>query len=120
MKCVAEKRERRCPHWWQVGPTCLVLTIALSAAISAMAPRSVAAQAATPLFEQIEDVPAPSPSGAHEPSMTSHEDTLYMSWMEQVGPETRVMMAVRTGEGWSVPRLVQQGDDLFVNWADFP
>ncbi|GAA6189903.1 hypothetical protein NBRC116596_29660 [Litorivita sp. NS0012-18] len=43
-----------------------------------------------------------------------------MSWMEQVGPETKVMMAVRTAEGWSVPRLVQQGDDLFVNWADFP
>ncbi|MCK0166686.1 glycoside hydrolase [Jannaschia sp. S6380] len=85
-----------------------------------MTPHPVAAQMSSTLFEQIEDVPAPSPPGAHEPSLTDHEDTLYMSWMEQVGPETRVMMAVRTGEGWSVPRLVQQGDDLFVNWADFP
>lgn len=85
-----------------------------------MTPHPVAAQMSSTLFEQIEDVPAPSPPGAQEPSLTSHEDTLYMSWMEQVGPETRVMMAVRTGEGWSVPRLVQQGDDLFVNWADFP
>ena len=43
-----------------------------------------------------------------------------MSWIEQAGSETKVMMAVRTAEGWSVPRLVHQGNDLFVNWADFP
>lgn len=43
-----------------------------------------------------------------------------MSWMEQAGHQTKVMMAIRTPDGWSVPRLVHQGGDLFVNWADFP
>jgi hypothetical protein len=85
-----------------------------------MASFPIAAQANSTLFEQTEEVPPPSLPGAHEPSLTSHEDTLYMSWIEQAGSETKVMMAVRTPDGWSAPRLVHQGDDLFVNWADFP
>ena len=74
----------------------------------------------SPLFEQIEDVSPPSPPGAHEPALTTHEGGLYMSWMEQAGRETKVMMAIRTAQGWSETRLVHQGADLFVNWADFP
>lgn len=120
MKCGSDIRKRAWLNWWRHGPVCFGLIVVLSAAILAMTPHPVAAQMSSTLFEQIEDVPAPSPPGANEPSLTSHEDTLYMSWMEQVGPETKVMMAVRTAEGWSFPRLVQQGDDLFVNWADFP
>ncbi|MCR9111369.1 MAG: glycoside hydrolase [Rhodobacteraceae bacterium] len=92
----------------------------LSAIFSEMGSRPVAAQTHSPLFEQIDDVASPSPPGAHEPSLTSHEHALYMSWMEQAGQQTKVMMAVWTAEGWSNPRLVHQGDDLFVNWADFP
>jgi hypothetical protein len=72
------------------------------------------------VLEQIEDVPLPSLPGAHEPFLTTHDGALYMSWMEQAGDLTRVMMAVRTSQGWSDPRLVQEGADLFVNWADFP
>ncbi len=120
MKCVADRRECRWPNWWRDGPACFGLIVMVSAAILAMTPHPVAAQMSSTLFEQIEDVPAPSPPGAHEPSLTSHEGALYMSWMEQAGEQTKVMMAVRTPDGWSVPRLVHQGDDLFVNWADFP
>ena len=120
MNYVADRRVRRYLNWWQVGPTCFALTVALSAAVSAMASLPVAAQVNAPLFEKIEDLPPPSSQGAHEPSLTTHEDALYMSWMEHAGNETKVMMSVRTADGWSATRLVQQGDDLFVNWADFP
>lgn len=57
--------------------------------------------------------------GAHEPSLMSHEDALYMSWKEQAKHQANVMMAVQTPDGWSAPCLVHQGNDLFVNWADF-
>lgn len=120
MKCGADIRERAWPNWWRDGPACFGLIVVLSAAILAMMPHPVDAQMSSTLFEQIEDVPSPSPPGAHEPSLTSHEGALYMSWMEQVGEQTKVMMASRTPDGWSAPHLVHQGDDLFVNWADFP
>ncbi|SMX49759.1 hypothetical protein MAA8898_04428 [Maliponia aquimaris] len=68
----------------------------------------------------MEDLPLPWQPGAHEPFLTTFDGALYMSWMEQAGDRTRVMMAVRTLQGWSDPRLVQEGTDLFVNWADFP
>jgi len=120
MKRVADRREGRYPYWWSGGSAFFGLIVVLSAAILAMTLHRDATQMSSTLFERIEDVPAPSPPGAHEPSLTSQEDTLYMSWMEQAGSETKVMMAGRTLDGWSVPRLVHQGNDLFVNWADFP
>ena len=43
-----------------------------------------------------------------------------MSWMEHAAHETKIKMAVRTRDGWTDPRLVHKGSDLFVNWADFP
>ncbi|WP_231476827.1 sialidase family protein [Sulfitobacter mediterraneus] len=43
-----------------------------------------------------------------------------MSWLEHEGDQTKVMMGRRSAQGWSEPRLVHQGSDLFVNWADFP
>ena len=120
MECVADRRERRCLRWWKGGPTCFGRIVVLSAKLSAMAALPVTAQVQLPLFEQFEDVASPSRPGAHEPSLTSHEDALYMSWMEQAGHQTKIMMSVKSADGWSGPRLVHQGDDLFVNWADFP
>jgi hypothetical protein len=96
------------------------MIVVLSATFLAMASPPVAAQMSSPLFQQIEDVSPPSLPGAHEPSLTTHEGALYMSWMKQAGGQTKVMMAIRTAQGWSEPRLVHQGVDLFVNWADFP
>ena len=120
MKHVSDGLVRSDPHWWRIGLICFVLIVIMAVAILSKVLTPVAVQMSAPLFAQIEDVPPPSPPGAHEPSLTSHEDTLYMSWMEQAGSETTVMMARRNPDGWSVPRLVYQGRDLFINWADFP
>lgn len=120
MKCGSDIRKRTWPNGWREGPACFGLIVVLSAAILAMTPHPVAAQMSSTLFEQIEDVTAPSPPGAHEPSLTIHDAALYMSRTGHAGHETKVMMAVRTRDGWSVSRLVDQGDDRFVNWADFP
>lgn len=72
------------------------------------------------LFEKIEDAAVSISVHAQEPSLFRHENKLFMSWMEPAGTKTRVMMANRTPRGWSEARLVHEGDDLFVNWADFP
>ncbi len=92
----------------------------MAAAISAMALSPVAARADAALIEQIEVVLSPTSPGAHEPSLTSHDGARYLSWMEHAGHETKVMIAILTRDGWTAPYLVHQGDDLFVNWADFP
>lgn len=104
-------RRRRVP----VGPIAV-----LSAAMSLLASLSGVAQTRPALFEHVEEISLPSRPGAHEPSLTNRFGTLYLSWMEHGSNEDKIFMAIRDVQGWSEPRLVHQGDDLFVNWADFP
>ena len=72
------------------------------------------------LFTTIEKVPLPSEVGAQEASLTSKDGILYMTWMEKVNTQTKVMFSMKTASGWSEPTSVHIGYDLFVNWADFP
>jgi hypothetical protein len=44
-----------------------------------------------------------------------------MSWFEKTGERRHALrVAVRTDGAWSDARTVVEGDNLFVNWADFP
>ncbi|SIT02274.1 hypothetical protein SAMN05421759_11094 [Roseivivax lentus] len=92
----------------------------LMAALLLWPPHSGAAQAGAKLVAQIEEIAVPAPPGAHEPSLALHKGAVYMSWLAPAGERTRVMMAILSAEGWSAPRVVHEGTDLFVNWADFP
>ena len=120
MNCVSRRREYWFPRNWRHEQTWNGLIVVLVATISLVASHPVAAQTNAALFQRVEDMPLPLPPGAHEPSLTVRDGVLYMTWMEQAGDRTKVMMAVRTPQGWSGLRLVHQGADLFVNWADFP
>ena len=71
------------------------------------------------LFTVIEKVPLPTEVGAQEASLTSKDGILYMTWMENVNTQTKVMFSMKTASGWSEPTAVHIGHDLFVNWADF-
>ncbi len=46
---------------------------------------------------------------------------VYLSWIDRLA-EKRVALrfAVREGAGWSAPQTVAEGENWFVNWADFP
>jgi hypothetical protein len=44
-----------------------------------------------------------------------------MSWVEKVSEKRAALrFAIRDGAGWSEPLSVAEGDNWFVNWADFP
>lgn len=67
---------------------------------------------------------ADSPAGAEsrEPELfTGADGRVILSWVEKRGGETYALrFAVRDPSGWSEARTVAEGDDWFVNWADFP
>ncbi|MEM1123655.1 MAG: exo-alpha-sialidase [Bacteroidota bacterium] len=45
----------------------------------------------------------------------------YLSWIEFVNDSTDVLaFATLDKEEWSAPKIIAQGSDWFVNWADFP
>jgi hypothetical protein len=65
-----------------------------------------------------------SPTGedSREPELTTSADgRAILSWVERRGEKRHILrFAVRDAAGWSEARTVSEGDNWFVNWADFP
>src|SRR5215207_2642270 len=77
--------------------------------------------AAGPALELREAV-SPAGSDSREPELTaSAGGRVIMSWIERVGEKRYALrFASRDAAGWSEPRTVAEGENWFVNWADFP
>jgi hypothetical protein len=71
----------------------------------------------TPRVERIESPVGPASA---QPQLTTSAGGVVLSWLENAGSQTRFTFAERTARGWSEPRLITSGDDLFENWADLP
>ena len=65
-----------------------------------------------------------SPAGveSREPELTSAPDgRIILSWIEKTGDKHYALrFATHAGVNWSTVQTVAEGDDWFVNWADFP
>ena len=65
-----------------------------------------------------------SPAGAdsREPDLSATSDgRVILSWIQKVGEKRYALrMAERDANGWSEVRTVAEGENWFINWADFP
>ena len=61
-------------------------------------------------------------SDSREPDLHRSDDgQIVLSWVEKTGERSYALrLSLRDAKGWSEPRTVAQGDNWFVNWADFP
>jgi hypothetical protein len=78
------------------------------------------------------EIASPAEPGSGQPNLFAAADgRVYMSWLEAAREEgvapasTRrgrfaLRFATLDGEAWSAARDIAEGDDFFVNWADFP
>jgi hypothetical protein len=58
---------------------------------------------------------------AEEPYLfTSKQGKTFLSWIEKEGTTNRFKFSIFEGQNWSVPSVIAEGDDWFVNWADYP
>jgi hypothetical protein len=59
---------------------------------------------------------------SREPELTATADgRVILSWVEKLGEKRHALrFAVNDAAGWSETRTVSEGDNWFVNWADFP
>lgn len=66
------------------------------------------------------DSPAREASG--QPNLFSNtRGQVLLSWVEKVAEKRhRLLFAERDGGRWSEPRTIAEGDNWFINWADFP
>jgi hypothetical protein len=65
---------------------------------------------------------SPTNGDSREPELNATNDgRIILSWVEKIGEKRYALRAsIRDGKGWSETHTVAQGDNWFVNWADFP
>ncbi|MFZ9310210.1 MAG: sialidase family protein [Arenimonas sp.] len=69
----------------------------------------------------IEPWPLPAGSAAAQPSLSRGAGgALNLSWIERSGNGHRLKFARYADARWSATRTIAEGDNWFVNWADFP
>lgn len=79
------------------------------------------AAAEKPLFASLKELNVPAAEGAREPNLFAMKDgRVLLTWTEPAGKGFAVRLAIGDEKGWSEARTVTEGDNLFVNWADFP
>ena len=71
---------------------------------------------------QVRELPTPAAEGSIGPNLSVAPDgRVLLSWIERLGDGRHALrFAVKQGDGWSAPRVIAEGADWFVNWADFP
>ncbi len=73
------------------------------------------------LFSALEEIPSPAAPGSAQPNLAAAGARVYLSWLEPQGGGVHALrVALREGAGWTPPITIAEGDNFFVNWADFP
>ena len=70
----------------------------------------------------VQALSTPAGPGSGRPNLFADADgQVYLTWTEPSGDSLDALrFATWEGEAWSAPRLIAEGADWFVNWADFP
>ena len=65
---------------------------------------------------------SPTNGDSREPELNAtHDGRIILSWVEKIGDKRYALRtSTRDGNGWAEVRTVAQGENWFVNWADFP
>ncbi|MDP5055047.1 MAG: hypothetical protein NWP69_14760 [Congregibacter sp.] len=79
------------------------------------------AAAAAPAGNQVVYLPSTAPGNSHLSRITSdHDGRVFVSWVSEKDSLASLAYSQLESDRWTEPRLISQGSDWFVNWADFP
>ena len=71
----------------------------------------------------IQSANSPTADGdSREPELNAtHDGRIILSWVERIGDKRYALRAaIRDRKGWSEASTIAEGENWFVNWADFP
>lgn len=70
----------------------------------------------------IRSADSPTDGDSREPELNATPDgRITLSWVERIGDKRYALrMAIRDVNGWGESRTIAEGENWFVNWADFP
>lgn len=66
-------------------------------------------------------IESPAKAGSEEPNLfTDEKGNVYLSWIEKQEKQAKLYFSRLDDGGWSDAKMISEGDNWFVNWADFP
>jgi hypothetical protein len=70
----------------------------------------------------IRAIDSPAQGDSREPEVyATHDGRIILSWVEKIGDKRYLLRtSLRDARGWSEAHTVAEGENWFVNWADFP
>src|SRR5687767_15232809 len=102
----------------------LVATAAFVSAfvLNACAPKSVNQNSVADSPLAIRTSESPAGTDSREPDLSATSDgRVILSWIQKVADKRYALrMAEHDANGWSAVRTVAEGENWFINWADFP
>jgi hypothetical protein len=71
---------------------------------------------------QWREIASPAGPGSNTPNLyTANDGRIFLSWTERLADKRHALrFAIYENAGWSIPQTIAEGDNWFVNWADFP
>lgn len=107
-------------HCYYSVLSCLLVTQALPILHLLKTLQARASVADQPLIIRASE--APTDGDSREPELNpTHDGRIILSWVEKVSDKGYALRtATRDAKGWSEVGTVAQGENWFVNWADFP
>ncbi|MCI0697209.1 glycoside hydrolase [candidate division KSB1 bacterium] len=71
---------------------------------------------------QWREVASPAGPGSNTPNLfTATDGRIFLNWTAQLADKRHALrFAVYENGGWTTPQTIAEGDNWFVNWADFP
>ncbi len=97
----------------------LLLLLALLATLTGLPKQSVFAQE---IASPVREIASPAPAASAEPNLCrDRAGRVYLSWVETLSDKRHALrFAVYEKGRWSSARTIAEGENWFVNWADFP
>lgn len=72
-------------------------------------------------IDSVQLLPSPAKEGSELPRFfKSSNGEIYLSWVEKEENQAKLLFSQLNDEQWSEPEQISEGEDWFVNWADFP
>ena len=114
---------------WSVARNCLLLLLGLlvfgcnrSSADSQSSKGSSISSSTVNQPLAIRASNSPTDGDSREPELSATQDgRIILSWVEKIGDKKYALrIATLDGKGWGESRTVAEGENWFINWADFP
>jgi len=74
-----------------------------------------------PKVQTIQILESPTLGYSMQPFLFSTDNDILMSWTQKINDSVHTLnYSTLSGGDWTDPKVIEQGNDWFVNWADFP